>query len=144
MATIAVNYPYNTKRYLRTSPNPIADIQHVSPKTSAVSLFSRNRDTRDTEDMLMAVLKAVRYNSKVSHIRHHSNVGNYKPTIRYLAILTQHDLIIEECITHKNSWRNKKTGKRHIRIIKRYYVTPKGYLVLKIYDAIQNLFNVSS
>jgi predicted transcriptional regulator len=89
---------------------------------------------RDTVDLVLAILRCVIRYSKPGKIRRAAAVGDYRRTMYLLDILCRFGLLIEESITRRNKTKSKRTDRREMRTIRRYYVTPKGHKLIRVYD----------
>lgn len=126
MATIALTSP----------SSPSSSFQHN--RVTVASLYSWNMSdrasSRDIIDMLLAVLRCALKHSKTRNIRNAAEIRNYKRVQYFIAILCRFGLLTEESITKRSRTKNKTTGRHEIRTIRRYYVTPKGHTLIRLYD----------
>jgi predicted transcriptional regulator len=109
-------------------------------QTTLASLHCRSNSKRggyrDVVDICVAILKALLKYSKISHIRQHIKIDNTKHLKLYIAMLCRFGLMTEVAAAKRNvgTYRHRKTGLRGSKTIKRYYITPKGHSLIRLYD----------
>lgn len=106
-------------------------------RISVAALYSNGTKTyhRDPLDVCLDVLKCLIRGSKITHIRNAAKITTPALCKRYVALLCRFGLIIEVKTTKKNRCKNKKTDKKGISVIRRYYITPKGNAFIRLFDA---------
>lgn len=137
MATIVLTSNTTTKNH-HPSHHP-EERQHRVSVSSLYSNCTMRESHRDPIDICLDVLKCVIKYSRISGIRHAAKIGSFKRIQKYLATLCHFGLLVETAITKRCKSKNKNTDRHEIRTIKRYYVTPKGYSLMRLYDVMIDL-----
>lgn len=139
MATIVINSPSQGHQPVEQQRQQLQHQHQQHPQISVAAIYSTGTKTyhRDPVDVFLDILKSLIRASKISHIRNAAKITTPALCRRYVAVLCRYGLMIEVKTTEKNvlTYRNRTTGKRGSKIIRRYYITPKGNMFIRVYDA---------